>query len=110
MLALIAEKPVDVVLLASVSAGEPMAIEVTALLLVGLPSLAALVVPLTGVVPPEVGMPDTVHVTLPPAATVAGSDGEQVAVRPAGRVPAEHDATVAASAGEAAFEQVKVPV
>ena len=110
MLALIAEKPVEVVLLASVSAGEPMAMELVAELLLGLPSLLALVVPLIGVVPPVVGVPETVHVTMPPAGTVVGSAGEQLEVKPAGSVPAEQEATVAARAGDGAFEQVNVPV
>ena len=87
-----------------------MAIELVAVLFDGLPSLLALVVPLIGVVPPVVGVPVTVQVTLAPAATVAGSVGAQLAVSPGGSVPAEQETTVAATAGDAAFEHVKVPL
>ena len=101
-----AEKFAADALFATDSAGVAMAIVVDAVLLAVLPSLVAPVLPLTAVEPAAVGVPVTVHVIEPPAAILAGVAGEQVAVKPGGSVPTEHDADVAVTAGAAAFEHV----
>ena len=84
-------------------------IEVDAVLLAGLPSLLAVVVPEIALVPVAVGVPETVQVIAAPAATLAGGVGEQLVVRPAGRPLTAHVADVAVSAGDAALVQVNVP-
>ena len=85
-------------------------IDVDAVLLAGLPSLLARVVPDNTLVPTAVGVPETVQVMLAPAATLVGGVGEQLAVRPAGKPEIAHVAAVAVSAGDAAFEQANVPL
>jgi hypothetical protein len=82
---------------------------VVAVLLAALPSLLAPVVPDSVAAPGVVGVPETVHVMLPPAATAVGGTGAQTVVRPAGKPETAHVAAVAASVGAAALEQVKLP-
>jgi hypothetical protein len=86
-----------------------VAMTVEAVLLAELPSLVALVVPLTVDDPVAVGVPETVQTICAPAATEVGGVGVHDVVRPAGRPLTAQVALVAASAGEPAFEQVKVP-
>ena len=85
-------------------------IELTAVLLAGVPSLVAPVVPVSDAVPTEVGVPETLHKMAAPAATVVGGVGEHDVVRPTGRPAIAHVAPVAARAGDAALVQVNVPV
>ena len=85
-------------------------IEVDAVLLPGMPSLVAPVVPVSAAVPTAVGVPETVHEIAAAGATLVGGVGVHVLVKPAGRPAIEHVAAVAARAGEAAFVQVYVPV
>lgn len=73
-------------------------------------SLVAPVVPVIGELPTVVGVPETVHEMTPPGATVAGGVGLHVAVKPAGKPLTAHVAPVAATAGEAAFAHVNVPL
>lgn len=80
-----------------------------AVLLPLLPSFVAPVVPLTVKLPGVIGVPLTVHEMLAPGATDAGGFGEHDAARPGGRPVTAHEAAVAATAGAAAFEHVKVP-
>jgi hypothetical protein len=90
---------------------EPVAPSVAvAVLLAVLPSLVAPVVPVSVAEPGVVGVPLTVHVILAPGATLVGGAGTHEAVRPAGKPVTPHVAAVAATAGAAAFEHVKVPV
>ena len=81
-----------------------------AVLLAALPSLVAPVVPVNVDEPGEVGVPETVQVIAPPAATVAGGVGVHDVLRPAGRPDSAHDAEVAVREGAAAFVHVKVPL
>ena len=83
---------------------------VVAVLLAAFPSLVAPVVPVSVDEPGTVGVPETVQVITPPAATLAGGAGEQDVVRPAGRPEIEQVAAAAVSAGEAALVQVNVPL
>ena len=83
---------------------------VEAVLLAGLPSLDAPVVPVTVDDPVVVGVPETVHVILAPAANAAGGVGAHDVVRPGGRPVTAHDAFGAANAGAPAFEHVNEPV
>lgn len=80
------------------------------MLLAAVPSLVAPVVPLSVDEPVAVGVPDTVHEIVPPGAIVAGGVGVQDDVRPAGNPVMEHAALDAVTAGDAAFEQVYVPL
>jgi hypothetical protein len=84
--------------------------DAVAVLFTGVTSLVAPVVPVSGAVPTAVGVPETVHVIDAPGATVVGGVGEHVVVRPAGKPATAQVAAVAAMAGDAAFEHVKVPV
>jgi hypothetical protein len=89
---------------------EPVAPSVAvAELLTGLLSLLAPVVPVTVTLPNTIGVPLTLQVIVAPGATVVGGVGEHDAVRPAGSPLSAHDAFVAATAGAAAFEHVKLP-
>ena len=90
---------------------EPVTVKVpVAELLARLGSFDAAVVPVSAAAPIVVGVPETVHVMTPAGATVAGGVGEHEVLNPEGRPLTAHDALVAAIAGAAAFEQVKVPV
>ena len=90
---------------------EPVtAMAVDAVLLAGVASLVALVVPLIGALPTDVGVPETVHVIAAPGATEVGGTGKQLVVNPAGKPLTAHVALVAAMAGAAAFAHVNVPV
>lgn len=84
-------------------------IDATAVLLPGMPSLVAPVVPVSDAVPTAVGVPETVHEMVAPGATLVGGAGMHDDVRPAGNPAIEQVAAVAARAGVAAFVQVKVP-
>jgi hypothetical protein len=86
-----------------------VAMTVEPVLFAGLPSLVAVVVPLTVDDPVLVGVPETVQTICAPAATVVGGVGVQDVVKPEGRPLTAHVALVAASEGEPAFEHVKVP-
>jgi hypothetical protein len=79
---------------------------VIAVLLVAFGSFDAPVVPVSVDVPTVVGVPETVQVIEPPAATVTGVAGEHNAVRPAGSVAMAQVAAVAATAGDAALVHV----
>jgi hypothetical protein len=103
-------KLVVVVLFAMARIGSLTAITSDAVLFDGLPSFVAPVMPGTVVLPSAVGVPVTVQTMLAPAATVAGVDGEQLAVRPAGRAPTEHVAAVALSVADAEFVHEYEPV
>lgn len=59
--------------------------EAVAVLLAVFRSFVAPVVPVSVTVPAAVGVPETVHVIVPPAATLAGGVGEHDDVKPAGR-------------------------
>jgi hypothetical protein len=86
-----------------------MASVVDAVLFDALTSLVAPVVPLsTRLVAGAVGVPATVHVITPPAASgdAVGTVGEHVVVRLAGRPLIAQVAAVAATAGDAALVQV----
>ena len=85
-------------------------INAPAVLLAALPSLVAPVVPVNVLEPTVVGVPDTVQVTVAPAATVAGTVGEHDVVSPGGRPLTAHDAVVALTAGAAALVQLNVPL
>ena len=90
---------------------EPVTVTVwVAVLLARLGSFDAEVVPDNIAAPTTVGVPETVHVILAPAATVAGGVGAHDVVSPAGSPLTAHDALVAAIAGNAAFEHVNVPL
>lgn len=82
-----------------------------AVLLAATPSLVAPVVPFTVEAPVAVGVPETEHVIVAPAASEAtGTAGTQpVTVTPAGSPLTAHVALAAASDGEAAAVQVNVP-
>ena len=83
---------------------------VVAVLLTGLPSLVAPVVPFRVDEPGAVGVPEMLQVMLAPAATDVGGAGIHAVVRPAGRPLMAQVAAVAVSAGEAALVHVKVPL
>ena len=87
-----------------------VALTVLALLLAGLPSLLAPVVPETDEEPVVVGVPETVQTICAPAATEAGGVGVHDVVRPAGKPVTAQLAEVAAKAGDAAFVQLNVPL
>jgi hypothetical protein len=90
---------------------EPLAAStVVAVLLDVFGSFDAPVVPVTVELEGAVGVPETVHVIVAPGATLVGGVGEHDVVRPAGRPVTAQLAAVAAIAGDAAFEQVNVPV
>jgi hypothetical protein len=81
--------------------------DAVAVLLAALPSLPAPVDPDSADVPTAVGVPETVHVIVAPGASeAAGTVGEQVVVKPAGRPAKAQLAPVAAIAGAAAFAHV----
>jgi hypothetical protein len=82
-----------------------------AVLLAGMPSLVAPVVPFTADAPVAVGVPETEQVMLAPAASEAtGTVGTQpVTVTPGGSPETAHVALVAGSDGDAAAVHVKVP-
>lgn len=84
--------------------------DAVAVLLARLLSLLAPVEPFNVTVPATAGVPETVHVILPPAATVAGGAGAHKVVKPAGSPLTAQVADVAATAGEAALEHVYVPL
>lgn len=89
---------------------EPVtAIVDVAVLLAVIGSFVAPVVPLSAELPTVVGVPETVQVMTALGATVVGGVGEHAVVRPAGNPVTAHVAFVAAMAGEAAFEHVKLP-
>ena len=83
---------------------------VVAVLLAGLPSLVAPVVPVNVFEPGAVGVPETVQTNFAPGAMAAGAVGEHDVVRPAGRPVMAQVAPLAASAGAGAFVQLKVPL
>jgi hypothetical protein len=86
-------------------------IAAVAMLLARFTALDAPVVPEIGAFPSAVGVPETVHVMTAPGATdAAGTVGEQLCDRPAGRPVTAHEAAVAATAGAAALVQVNVPL
>jgi hypothetical protein len=90
---------------------EPLAASVVVVVLLAVfGSFEAPVVPVTVDELVAVGVPETVHVIVAPGATETGGTGEHVVVRPAGKPVTPQLAAVAAMAGAAAFEQVKVPV
>ena len=90
---------------------EPVvAIKAPAVLLAALPSLVAPVVPESVLEPGVVGVPETVHVTVAPAATVAGTAGAHDVDSPAGNPLTAHVALVALNAGAPALVQVNVPL
>lgn len=72
--------------------------------------MVAPVVPVTVMVPADVGVPDTVQVIVPPGATLVGGVGEHDDIRPAGNPEIAHVAAVACRNGDVAFVQVYVPV
>ena len=78
------------------------------------PPLASLVAPVVAVsvvLPVAVGVPETVHEMLEPAATVAGGVGVQVpTVTPGGSPETEHDAFVAEAVAVALFVHLSVPL
>jgi len=85
-------------------------IDRVAVLLPALLSFVAPVVPVAVELPIAVGVPETGHTIVPPAATVAGGTGVQVpTVRPAGRPASEQVAPDAWNNGEAPAVQVKEP-
>lgn len=84
--------------------------EAVAVLFGRLRSFVALVVPVTVTVPAEVGVPETVQVMTPALATLVGGTGEHDDVSPAGKPEMAHVAASAWRNGDAAFEQVYVPV
>ena len=86
------------------------ATDVVAVLLAEFGSFPAPVVPVSVAEPTVVGVPETVHVIAAPAATVAGGVGAHEVLNPAGKPLIAHVAPVAASAGDAAFEHVNVPL
>jgi hypothetical protein len=94
------------VLFANDRIGSVTARTTEAVLFDGLPSLVAPVVPGTVVLPFAVGVPETVHRMVAPAATVAGVLGEQLAVRPGGNTPTEQVAAVALKVAVAEFVHV----
>ena len=83
---------------------------VVAVLFAVLLSLSALVVPVSVDEPTAVGVPETVHVILAPAATLVGGVGAQLVVKPAGSPATAHVAAAAACVADAEFVQVKVPL
>jgi hypothetical protein len=86
---------------------EPVIASTTdAVLFARLGSLVAPVDPFKVDEPVAVGVPVTEHEIDAPAATVVGGAGKQVAVSPGGNPASAHDAVVAATAGELAFEHV----
>jgi hypothetical protein len=90
---------------------EPVtASDAVAVLFTALPSLPAPVEPESADVPNAVGVPETVHVIAAPGASeAAGTVGEHVVVKPAGKPASAQLAFVAAIAGAAAFAHVNVP-
>ena len=73
-------------------------------------SLLAPVVPVSGLVAPAVGVPETVHVIDAPAATLIGcGPGAQEYVKPAGKPEMAQVAAVAVTSGAPPFEHVNVP-
>jgi hypothetical protein len=90
---------------------EPVAPSVAvAVLFKALPSFVAPVVPVTVELPGAVGMPVTVHEIDAPGATLVGGDGTHANERPDGRPLTAQVAAVAATAGDAALEQVNAPL
>ena len=85
-------------------------IDVVAVLLAALPSLLALVVPDSVLVPTAVGVPEIVQVILAPATTLVGGVGEHDVLRPGGRPETAQVADAAVSAGARALVQVNVPL
>jgi hypothetical protein len=84
--------------------------DAVAVLLAALPSFPAPVDPDSADVPTAVGVPETVHVIVALGAReAAGTVGEQVVIKPAGRPAKAQLAAVAAIAGAPALAQVKVP-
>jgi hypothetical protein len=90
---------------------EPVTVsEAVAVLLTALGSLPAPVEPERVEVPTAVGVPETVQVIAAPGASdAAGTVGEHVVDRPAGRPVTAQAAPVAADAGAAALVQVNEP-
>jgi hypothetical protein len=88
------------------------AIDDAAVLLPVVGSLVAPVVPLIGLLPAAVGMPETVHVMEPPGATgdAVGTVGAHTVTSPAGRPVTAQVAAVAAIDGAVALVQVKLPL
>jgi hypothetical protein len=86
---------------------EPVTVSAAvAVLFALLPSLVAPVVPFSVDDPVAVGVPETVHIITPAAATVVGGTGEHTDDKPAGNPLIAQPALVAATAGEAALLQL----
>lgn len=96
--------------LRSTDMSEPVTvIDVEAVLFDVFESFVAPVVPEIDAVPVAVGVPETVQLTVPEGATLAGGVGVQEVVNPAGKPVTAHDAFVAVTEGAAPFVHVNEP-